>query len=109
MDKAMKSIGQLVCHANGDIRVKAMHSLAELIRIPPSQVGIYYITYCSLLFMHYIFFFFFFFLNQFFFLPRIGIRHCFETKNNFFNSVASEAFIFPARIRLNCFLRKAPS
>ena len=54
MDKAMKSIGQLVCHANGDVRVKAMHSLAELIRIPPSQVGIFCIIYCSLRFMYYV-------------------------------------------------------
>lgn len=38
MDKAMRRIGGLVCHANGDIRLKAMHSLAEIVHIPSSQV-----------------------------------------------------------------------
>jgi hypothetical protein len=56
MDKAMKRIGQLVCHANGDVRVKAMHSLAELINIPPTQVRIYCISYSLLFFMNYFIF-----------------------------------------------------
>ncbi len=31
------------------------------------------------------------------------------SKNNFFSSVASDAFILPARIKLNCFRLNAPS
>lgn len=36
-------------------------------------------------------------------------QRVYSPRNNFFNSVASFGFIFPAKIKLNCFLRNAPS